>query len=85
MTSINWPPREKMKLLGHRIERLDGPVKSTGAAARADGGCAAGVAGGWANVGVAASTQQRRAATRKPLIAAPRSGCDRQLRRMPPP
>ncbi len=32
MTSINWPPREKMKLIGHRIERLDGPVKSSGAA-----------------------------------------------------
>jgi xanthine dehydrogenase YagR molybdenum-binding subunit len=32
VTSINWPPKEKRKLLGTRIERLDGPAKSSGAA-----------------------------------------------------
>jgi xanthine dehydrogenase YagR molybdenum-binding subunit len=32
MTSINWPPQEKRKLIGKRIERLDGPAKSSGAA-----------------------------------------------------
>ena len=32
MTSINWPPKEKMKLIGTRIDRLDGPAKSSGAA-----------------------------------------------------
>ena len=32
MTSINWPPKEKLKLIGTRIDRLDGPAKSSGAA-----------------------------------------------------
>jgi xanthine dehydrogenase YagR molybdenum-binding subunit len=32
MTSINWPPQEKRKLIGKRIDRLDGPAKSSGAA-----------------------------------------------------
>ncbi len=32
MTSINWPPEDKRKLIGKRIERLDGPAKSSGAA-----------------------------------------------------
>ena len=32
MTSINWPPKEKRKLIGTRIDRLDGPAKSSGAA-----------------------------------------------------
>ena len=32
MTSVAWPSRDKRKLLGGRIERLDGPPKSTGAA-----------------------------------------------------
>ena len=32
MTSINWPPQEKRKLIGTRIDRLDGPAKSSGAA-----------------------------------------------------
>ncbi len=32
MTSINWPPKEKLKLIGGRIDRLDGPAKSSGAA-----------------------------------------------------
>ena len=32
MTSINWPAEEKRKLIGKRIERLDGPAKSSGAA-----------------------------------------------------
>jgi xanthine dehydrogenase YagR molybdenum-binding subunit len=32
MTNINWPPKEKRKLIGTRIDRLDGPAKSSGAA-----------------------------------------------------
>ena len=32
MTSVNWPPQEKRKLIGTRIDRLDGPAKSSGAA-----------------------------------------------------
>jgi xanthine dehydrogenase YagR molybdenum-binding subunit len=32
MTSVSWPPQEKRKLIGTRIERLDGPAKSSGAA-----------------------------------------------------
>jgi xanthine dehydrogenase YagR molybdenum-binding subunit len=32
MTSVNWPPKEKRKLIGTRIDRLDGPAKSSGAA-----------------------------------------------------
>jgi xanthine dehydrogenase YagR molybdenum-binding subunit len=32
MTSINWPSQEKRKLIGTRIDRLDGPAKSSGAA-----------------------------------------------------
>lgn len=32
MTSINWPPQEKRKLIGKRIDRFDGPAKSSGAA-----------------------------------------------------
>jgi xanthine dehydrogenase YagR molybdenum-binding subunit len=32
MTSVSWPPQEKRKLIGARIERLDGPAKSSGAA-----------------------------------------------------
>src|SRR5215831_9535549 len=32
MTSINWPPKEKRRLIGTRIDRLDGPAKSSGAA-----------------------------------------------------
>ncbi len=32
MTRINWPPEEKRRLLGKRINRLDGPAKSAGAA-----------------------------------------------------
>ncbi len=32
MTSINWPPKEKLKLIGTRIDRLDGPDKSSGTA-----------------------------------------------------
>src|SRR5512145_3046170 len=32
MTSINWPAKEKFKLIGTRIDRLDGPAKSSGAA-----------------------------------------------------
>src|SRR5262249_10947712 len=32
MTSINWPPQEKRKVIGKRIDRLDGPAKSSGAA-----------------------------------------------------
>ena len=32
MTSINWPPKDKLKLIGTRIDRIDGPPKSSGAA-----------------------------------------------------
>lgn len=32
MTSVNWPPKEKLKLIGTRIDRVDGPAKSSGAA-----------------------------------------------------
>jgi xanthine dehydrogenase YagR molybdenum-binding subunit len=32
MTSINWPAENKRKLIGKRIDRLDGPAKSSGAA-----------------------------------------------------
>jgi xanthine dehydrogenase YagR molybdenum-binding subunit len=32
MTSINWPAKEKLKLIGTRIDRVDGPIKSSGAA-----------------------------------------------------
>ncbi len=32
MTSINWPAREDLKLIGKRIDRVDGPAKSSGAA-----------------------------------------------------
>ena len=32
MTSVNWPPQEKRKLIGTRIDRVDGPAKSSGAA-----------------------------------------------------
>jgi xanthine dehydrogenase YagR molybdenum-binding subunit len=32
MTSINWPPQEQRKLIGTRIDRVDGPEKSSGAA-----------------------------------------------------
>ncbi len=32
MTSVNWPPKEKLKLIGGRSNRLDGPAKSSGAA-----------------------------------------------------
>ena len=32
MVDYNWPPPEKRSLLGERVSRLDGPVKSSGAA-----------------------------------------------------
>jgi xanthine dehydrogenase YagR molybdenum-binding subunit len=32
MTSINWPPSDKLKLIGKRIDRIDGPSKSSGVA-----------------------------------------------------
>ena len=32
MTSVNWPAADKRKLIGKRIDRLDGPAKSSGAA-----------------------------------------------------
>ena len=32
MTDIQWPSQEKRKLIGKRIERVDGPAKSSGAA-----------------------------------------------------
>src|SRR5579871_2011709 len=32
MTSINWPSKDKRRLIGTRIERLDGSAKSSGAA-----------------------------------------------------
>ena len=32
MASINWPAQEKRRLIGKRIDRLDGPVKVSGAA-----------------------------------------------------
>lgn len=32
MATPNWPPAEKRTLIGKRIDRADGPVKSTGAA-----------------------------------------------------
>lgn len=32
MASINWPQQEKRRLIGKRIDRLDGPVKVSGAA-----------------------------------------------------
>jgi xanthine dehydrogenase YagR molybdenum-binding subunit len=32
MTSILWPPKEQLKLIGTRIDRVDGPAKSSGAA-----------------------------------------------------
>ncbi len=32
MTSVNWPAKENLKLIGTRVERVDGPAKSSGAA-----------------------------------------------------
>src|SRR5688572_5288945 len=32
MTSYLWPAKEQMKLIGTRIDRVDGPAKSSGAA-----------------------------------------------------
>ena len=32
MATIQWPSKEKRRLLGQRVNRVDGPVKSTGAA-----------------------------------------------------
>ncbi len=32
MPDYSWPPMEKRKVIGKRISRLDGMVKSTGAA-----------------------------------------------------
>ena len=32
MTSILWPPKDQLKLIGTRIDRADGPAKSSGAA-----------------------------------------------------
>jgi xanthine dehydrogenase YagR molybdenum-binding subunit len=32
MTSYLWPSRDQMKLIGKRIDRVDGPAKSSGAA-----------------------------------------------------
>jgi xanthine dehydrogenase YagR molybdenum-binding subunit len=32
MPKVDWPPKEKRRLIGQRIDRIDGPVKTTGAA-----------------------------------------------------
>src|ERR1041385_1109917 len=32
MAKVNWPPAEKRTLIGKRIDRVDGPMKATGAA-----------------------------------------------------
>src|SRR5688500_18213371 len=32
MATVNWPAADKRTLIGKRIDRVDGPVKSTGAA-----------------------------------------------------
>ena len=32
MAKVDWPPAEKRKLIGKRIDRADGPAKTTGAA-----------------------------------------------------
>jgi len=32
MAKVNWPPSEKRTLIGKRIDRVDGPMKATGAA-----------------------------------------------------